>query len=151
MNDYATPFLQALGAKVTPQMKAAVTAWQTQESGAHVTGNNPWNLHVGAPCSATAREGVKGYPHSQPLHSSTIPGLIGNRYAGPGDRNVAIFDTPAHRSAAAARNLLGPNAKTYGYDHVVAAARAGDPIGFLNALARSSWSAGRYGTRTGGP
>ena len=33
---------------------------------------------------------------------------------------------------------------------MVAAARAGDPVQFLNALAVSKWSANRYGTKNGG-
>ncbi len=151
MTDYATPFLVALNAKLSPQMKAAVSAWQLQESGSNVRGNNPWNLHIGPACPSTAGEGVKGYKPSQPLRSTTIAGLIGNRYAGTGDRNVAIFDTPEHGSAACARNLLSHGTDWTGYSKVVQSARIGDPVGFLNALAASAWSAGRYGTRDGGP
>lgn len=150
MTDYATPFLAALGAPTTDSMRLAVAAWQTQESGGRVTGNNPWNLHIGPACSATAGEGVKGYRPSQALRSS-IPGLLGNRYAGRGDQNVAVFASPGHGAEAAARNLLRADGATYGYDKVVATARTGNPVAFLNALAASSWSAGRYGTRNGGP
>jgi hypothetical protein len=143
----ATPFLKALGADATPQMEIAVNAWAQEESGGHITGNNPWNLHVGPPCPPDAPAAVLGVPHSQRLNGPG--GLIGNRYAGPGDKNVAIYGTRDEGVAASAERLLAY--QTYGYPRVVAAARLNDPILFLEALAASSWSAGRYGTVNGGP
>lgn len=122
----ATYLLAALDAPRTPAMLAAVEVWARQESGARVIGHNPWNLHSWG----------------------GLPGQVGVRNAGPGDKNVAVFASLAAGAEAAARNLLRPG---YGYPAVVRAARAGDPIGFLEALAASSWSAGRYGTRDGGP
>ncbi len=118
--------LTALDAPRTPEMVLAVEIWARQESGNTIIGNNPWNLHSWG----------------------GLPGQDGYRNAGPGDRNVATFRTLEAGAEAAARNLLRQG---YGYPAVVRAARAGDAEGFLEALAASSWSAGRYGTKNGGP
>ena len=118
---------------LTPAMLAAVKAWAWQESGGIIRRNNPWNLHS----------------------PGGLPGQIGSDYVGPGDTDVAVFDSLAHGVQAAVGNLVRAWAPAeriqYGYDHVLAAAREGDAPGFLAALARSAWSAGRYGTRNGGP
>lgn len=115
-------FLVALGAPTTDPMIKAVGAWLLAESGGHITGNNPWNLHS----------------------SGGLPGQTGSRYAGPGDKNVAVFSTLQAGCTASAMNLerLAPS---YGYGTVISQARAGNAIGFLDALASSSWSAGHYG------
>lgn len=127
-------FLRALGAPTTEGMKRAVSIWLKFESGGRVIGNNPWNLHSGTPCTAD-----KGFCPGQ----GNLPGQIGNRYAGPGDRNVAVFDTLEHGTQASANNLtrLAPS---YGYGKVITEARKGNPLGFLTALQSSQWSAGHY-------
>jgi hypothetical protein len=116
-------------------MRRAVAIWLAFESGKTVIGNNPWNLHSGAVCSA-----AKGYCPGQ----GTLSGQIGNRYAGPGDQNVAVFATLDAGAKANAQNLIR-NSGSYGYGAVITGARAGDPLAFLTALQNSSWSSGHYG------
>ena len=117
---------------LTPAMLAAVKAWAYQESGPTIRRNNPWNLHS---------------PRG-------LVGQTGSDYVSPADADVAVFDTLAHGVAAAVGNLVRAwapaEAVVYGYDRVLAAARDGDAPAFLAALARSAWSAGRYGTKGGG-
>ncbi len=132
----ADMFLRALGAPSTPAMRRAVAIWLRFESGGTVTGNNPWNLHGGAPCKSTSRY----CPGQVGVHK----GQIGNRYAGPGDQNVAVFGTLQQGTAASAQNLIRL-APSYGYGKVINEARSGDALGFLTALQQSSWSAGHYG------
>ena len=105
-------------------MVNAVTAWTMQESGGTITGNNPWNLH------------------------SPALGQSGSRYAGPGDTAVAVFPNLKAGVHAAVTDLIAHGRDWAHYDVVLAEARKGDPLGFLDALARSSWSAGRYGGPT---
>lgn len=132
----ADMFLRALGAPTTPAMRRAVAIWLRFESGGTITGNNPWNLHGGAACP---RE--RGYcPGNVGVHK----GQIGNRYAGPGDQNVAVFGTLEAGTRASAQNLIRL-APSYGYGAVINEARSGDALGFLRALQNSSWSAGHYG------
>jgi hypothetical protein len=133
--DVADSFLAALGAPRTPAMKRAVAIWLAFESGNKIIGNNPWNLHSGDACPAS-----KGFCPG----NGSLPGQIGNRYAGPGDQNVAVFDTLDSGSRASANNLLRLSGAGYGYDRVIAAARQGNPVAFLTALQNSSWSAGHY-------
>lgn len=132
--DVANTFLREIGAPQTDAMRRAVAIWLRFESGGTVVGNNPWNLHSGAPCP---RE--RGYCPGQ----GSLPGQIGNRYAGTGDQNVAVFRTLDDGVKANARNLtrLAPS---YGYGTVLTKARSGDAIGFLAALQDSQWSAGHY-------
>lgn len=132
--DVSDAFLRALGAPTTPAMRRAVAIWLRFESGGTIVGNNPWNLHSGAPCKSASKycPGV-----------GTLPGQIGNRYAGPGDQNVAVFATLDDGARASANNLVRL-APAYGYADVIRAARAGNAIGFLDALQKSSWSAGHY-------
>lgn len=138
--DVAAMFLQSLGAPVTPTMQRAVAIWLRFESGGTITGNNPWNLHSGPPC-------VPGAPHYQngfcPL-AGNLPGQIGNRYAGPGDKNVAVFSTLNAGANASAQNLIKLSNSGFGYDKVIAAARSGNALGFLVAIQNSAWSAGHY-------
>lgn len=109
----------------TPEMIAAATAWAFHEGGNKVTANNPWNLH-----------GVKG----------NYGGLaIGDWYAGSGDVHVAKFATLEDGVQAAVMNLRAHGSDFAHYDAVLAAAKTGDGLAFLDALARSAWSAGRYG------
>jgi hypothetical protein len=125
-------FLAAIPAPQTPEMIAAVSAWELQELGTvpKITANNPWNLH-----------GVKG----------DYGGLAtGDWYAGPGDVHVAVFATLADGVKASVMNLRAHGSDFAKYDKVLAAAKSGDPIAFLDALAASAWSAGRYGTKNGG-
>lgn len=134
--DIASSFLKALGAPDTPEMRRAVTVWLTFESSKTVIGNNPWNLHVGQACSDPS-----GYC---PIQGSSMPGLVGNRYAGTGDKNVAVFDTITSGTKAAANNLVSLS-PSYGYGTVIKEARSGNAVGFLTALQNSGWSAGHYG------
>lgn len=133
--DVASMFLRALGAPDTTNMRRAVAIWLRFESGGRITGNNPWNLHNGPPCKSSSRycPGV-----------GSLPGQIGNRYAGPGDQNVAVFRTLNDGVRANANNLIRLS-PSYGYGVVISEARQGDAIGFLRALQNSSWSAGHYG------
>lgn len=133
--DVANTFLREIGAPQTDAMRRAVAIWLRFESGGTVVGNNPWNLHSGAPCP---RE--RGYCPGQ----GSLPGQIGNRYAGAGDQNVAVFRTLDDGVKANARNLtrLAPS---YGYGTVLTKARSGDAVGFLTALQNSQWSASNYG------
>ena len=138
----STGFLGALGAPAGPLMRHAIETWLTKEGISSVKRNNPWNLHQGKPCLDST-----GFcPGIGPL-----PGQIGRANVGPGDQNVAVFSSLDDGVRANAANLVRLKNAHFGYDVVVARARAGDPVGFLNALARSSWSAGRYGTKNGGP
>jgi hypothetical protein len=136
-------FLGALKAPAGPLMRTAVKAWLVQE-GITTAGkrNNPWNLHQGPPCLDPS----KFCPSVGPL-----PGQIGRAFVNQSDQNVAVFATLTDGVRANANNLVKLQHAGFGYDKVIELARRGDPVGFLNALARSSWSAGRYGTKTGGP
>lgn len=147
--DAAKYFQQAVGGPLNAEMSAAIQSWLVHESGTRIIGNNPWNLHVGPACPINATGSVLGINPSQVL--SGVGGLLGNRYAGSGDRNVAIYDTLQHGVQACVANLISHGSDYAHYDKVLAAARAGDGLAFLNALAASSWSAGRYGTINGGP
>lgn len=133
--EVARRFISALGGNPNnTALVRAVAIWMRFENGS-ITGNNPWNLHSGPPC-----------------HSSTnfcpgqgsLPGQIGNRYAGSGDQNVAVFATLDEGITANANNLkrLAP---AYGYGKVIDAVRRGDALGFLVAMQNSNWSAGHYG------
>lgn len=132
----ADMFLRALGAPTSNAMRRAVAIWLRFESGGTIIGNNPWNLHGGTPCPPS-----RGYcPGNIGVHK----GQIGNRYAGPGDQNVAVFATLDAGTRASAQNLIRL-APSYGYGKVINEARAGNALGFLRALQQSSWSAGHYG------
>lgn len=132
--DVAAMFLRALGAPATPAMQRAVAIWLRFESGGTIVGNNPWNLHSGAKCPKE-----RGFCPGQ----GSLPGQIGNRYAGSGDQNVAVFRTLEDGTKASANNLIRL-APSYGYGKVISEARSGDALGFLSALQSSSWSAGHY-------
>jgi hypothetical protein len=137
----AKDFLKALGAPTSAVMIRAVQAWLRAE-GSTIIGNNPWNLHSGTPCHSAS-----GYCPG----NGNLPGQIGNRYAGKGDQNVAVFSSLNAGAKASAVNLTSHGNDWTGYGRVVDAARAGDPIAFLNALARSAWSGGRYKINPGAP
>lgn len=129
--EVAKAFLKELGAPTSPLMVKAVTAWMRAESGNTIRANNPWNMTLGA-----AREtGIKPCGSWKSMSS----GLV-----------FAAFCTPQDGARASARLLLHGGNDWRGYGKVVAAARKNDPIGFLNALARSAWDGGRYGTKNGG-
>jgi len=132
--DVAGMWLRAIKAPDTKTMRRAVALWLAFE-GRTIRGNNPWNLHNGASCPAS-----QGYCPG----NGSLPGQIGNRYAGTGDRNVAVFDTLQHGVEANANNLVRLQG-SYGYGAVLRAARKGDPVGFLRAVQDSSWSANHYG------
>jgi hypothetical protein len=131
--EIASMFLRDIGAPDTQGMRRAVAIWLRFETGNTVYGNNPWNLHSGAACDAERK-----YCPGQ----GSLPGQIGNRYAGPGDKNVAVFGTINDGVRASANNIMRQG---YGYPAVIRAARANDPIAFMTALQNSSWSAGHYG------
>jgi hypothetical protein len=125
----AAAFLDELHAPNTPMMRKAVIAWLRAESGGHIIGNNPWNSRPGAD-DADLR--------------------IGTRTSLNGNGKFSIYRTPEDGARAAARRLVRAGHDWRHYDAIVAAARRDDPIGFLNALARSAWDAGKYGTKNGG-
>lgn len=134
-------FLHALGAPAGPLMRKAVETWMRKEGITSVRRNNPWNLHGGEPCQDPSGICQGGGTHA---------GQTGRANVGPGDRNVAIFATLDDGIKASAANLVRLRNKPFGYDLVIKRAQAGDPVGFMNALALSSWSANRYGTKNGG-
>ena len=138
----ATGFLHALAAPAGPLMRAAIKAWMLKEGISSVKRNNPWNLHGGAPCLDTSRLCQGGGTHK---------GQVARQFVSTSDQNVAVFGTLDEGIAASAANLIRLRKKPFGYDLVITRAQAGDPVGLLNALARSSWSANRYGTLGGGP
>lgn len=130
--DIASTFLKELGAPDTDLMRKAVIAWLRKESGSNVIGNNPWNI------SAGAAKGLGIEPVGYRTHSRT-------------GQQFAVYGSLTDGTRAAARLLLnGANRKgdARGYGGVVNAARAGDPVEFLQSLARSKWSADRYGGPT---
>lgn len=123
--DLAKAFLSELGAKDTPLMEKAVVAWMRHESGSRIIGNNPFNLRP----SAAAASGIKTCGSRTSVSSGQF----------------AVFCSPTDGARAAAGLLKSAGHDWRGYDRVVAAARKGDPIKFLDALARSAWSGSRYG------
>lgn len=127
----ASAFLKELGAPDTPIMQKAVVAWLRGESGHTIIGNNPWNLRP----AAAAESGIKTCGSRTSVSSGQF----------------AVFCSPTDGARAAARLLIHGGNDYRGYGRVVKAARAGKPVDFLNALARSAWDAGRYGTKNGGP
>jgi hypothetical protein len=124
----ASTFLKELGAPDTDLMRKAVTAWLRKESGSKVIGNNPWNI------SLAAANGLGIEPTGYRTHSRT-------------GQKFAVYGSITDGTRAAARLLLrGNNPKdTRGYAGVIAGARSGNPIAFLNGLAGSKWSADKYG------
>jgi hypothetical protein len=126
-NAIASTFLQELGAPDTPEMRKAVIAWLRKESGRSIIGNNPFNISL----SAAKNLGI-------PLCGERTHSVTGQKFA--------VFCNVADGTKAAARLLLrsGPNDWRH-YWRVVNAARDGNPTAFLDALARSAWSADRYG------
>lgn len=126
--DVARMFITDLGATPTPETIRAVQIWLRFESGSNIIGNNPWNLHAGRVAWA---------------------GMTGSRYAGPGDKAVAVFGSLREGVAASAQNLINLSGSGYGYDRVIAAIRSGSGPATLAALGNSSWSAGRYKDRNG--
>jgi hypothetical protein len=121
----ARRFLRVFGADTrNNDLVLAVVAWFRQESGSvsRVIGNNPFNIRPGA---------------ASKYASGTRRGRVG------GFLTFTTFD----RGFMAAAVVLRALAPAYGYGLVIKAARAGDPIGFLAALARSSWSSSHYGAR----
>lgn len=123
--DLASAFLKAIGAPDTPLMRKAVVAWMRHESGSTIIGNNPFNLRPGA----AAASGVK---------------TCGSRHS-TSSGDFAVFCSPTDGAAAAAGLLKSGGDDWRGYGRVVRAAQKGDPIAFLDALARSAWSGSRYG------
>lgn len=130
----ASDFLKALGAPDNGAMRGAVLAWMRAESGSSIRGGNPWNISYPAALNVAAAGGPK--PISYWTASS------GQRFA--------IYASARDGARAAATLLTSAGSDWRGYDRVVTAARRDDPIGFLNALAKSAWDAGRYGTLNGG-
>ena len=120
MEAVASSFIRAAGGVDSPEMRKAVEAWMYAEGvSSSASRNNPWNLHS----------------------NGGLPGQVGSVYVGPGDRNVAVFDSMDAGVAAAARNL---NQNAYGYPAVLAALRANNPQGFLVAMQNSAWAESQY-------
>lgn len=124
----ASTFLKEIGAPDTDIMRKAVTAWLRKESGRNVIGNNPWNI------SLAAAQGLGVEP-------------VGSRAHGRTGQKFAVYGNLTDGTRAAARLLLRGNTPKdkRGYAGVIAGARSGDPIAFLQGLASSKWSADRYG------
>lgn len=127
----ASVFLQTLGAPDTPAMRLAVGAWLKKESGGTIRANNPWNMTLNAAKSTGVR-------------------ICGSWRSASSGHTFAQFCTVEDGARASAKLLLNAGHDWRNYDGVVTAARAGNPVGFLNALARSAWSEDRYGTKNGG-
>ena len=123
----ATAFLRELG-NVAPgqNLVVAVVAWERQESGGlpNVIGNNPMNIRPGVASSIAS----------------------GVRTSTRGNGQFLVFPDIATGFRAAAM-LLKALAPAYGYGAVVQRAMDNDPVGFLAALALSSWDVGHYGVR----
>jgi len=118
----ARKFITTLGATVTEPLIRAVAAWFRQESGtaSKVLGNNPFNIRPGA--ATKLSNGTRKVGNGVFL---TFPNL-----------------TVGFQAAAV---VLASTGGSYGYDHVIAAVKRGDAVGFLAKLAESSWSATHYG------
>jgi len=118
----ARKFITTLGATVTEPLIRAVAAWFRQESGTagKVLGNNPFNIRPGA--ATKLSNGTRKVGNGVFL---TFPNL-----------------TVGFQAAAV---VLASTGGSYGYDHVIAAVKRGDAVGFLAKLAESSWSATHYG------
>ena len=115
----AQMFLRKLGADWhDPHMAKAVIAWFRQESGS-----------------------VAKVIGNNPFN--VRPGAASKYANGVTSANYLVFPTLNRGFGATAAVLLNGR-----YNRVVRAARNGDAIGFLAALARSPWSASRYGVRT---
>lgn len=124
----ASVFLREVGAPDTPMMRKAVIAWLRKESGSNIIGANPWNISL-----AAAR--------------GTGVSICGERTHSRTGQKFAVYCNVTDGTKAAARLLqsgLRPG-DTRGYGGVIEGARSGDPLRFLDALARSKWSADRYG------
>lgn len=122
--DLATRFLHDIKAPISNKMLKAVASWMRQESGSHIVRNNPWNL--------TSFKGMTGF----------------QRYDGA----FAVFDNLTDGIQSTATGLMEfPPTDFRGYAQIVAAARKGDALYFMQCLAQSHWDAARYGTATGGP
>ena len=109
-------------------MRQAVSAWMVAESGNTIRANNPWNMTLGA----ASETGIK----TCGSWTSTSSGLT-----------FAAFCSPQDGARASARLLLNAGHDWRGYDKVVAAARRGNAVDFLNAIARSAWDGGRSTTK----
>jgi murein DD-endopeptidase MepM/ murein hydrolase activator NlpD len=133
--DIASAFLRSIGGSDSALMRKAVIAWLRAESGKSIIGNNPWNISYAAALEAVKRGAPK--PTGYRVHSVT-------------GQKFAVYARPEDGAAASGKLLVGAGKDWRNYDKIVAAARKNDPIGFLNALARSAWDAGRYGTKNGG-
>lgn len=122
----AQMFLRVLGADYRNRlMVKAVIAWFRQESGgiSKVIRNNPFNIRPGV---------------ASPYANGIWRGRVG----------VFLSFSTLSKGFAAAAIVLKALAPRYGYGTVIIAARSGNPIRFLAALARSSWDATHYGTTT---
>ncbi len=120
----ARAFLERIEAPVTTDMVRAVTAWFRQESGSaeKVINFNAFNVRPGAADSLSIGTSVNNFLKFRNL-------------------------TAGFLAAAVVLLSLAPR---FGYETVLLRARKGnDPLGFLAALAASSWSASHYGWAAG--
>jgi hypothetical protein len=122
---YAIVFLRYLGADYhNNEMIRAVVAWFRQEGGlgANLIGNNPFNIRPGVASRLSS----------------------GVRTSTKGNGKFLIFATLTKGIQAAAL-VLKELAPHYGYGAVIRAAKAGEAVEFLAALALSSWDSAHYG------
>ncbi len=118
----AQAFLKALGAPwQNTDLIYAVVAWIRKEGGGlkNIVGNNPFNLRPGAGIN---RDLIKGVRNGRIIFTSLKAGLI-----------------------ATAQRLLRGGFPGSGFRLIVAAARNGQAVDFLNAVALSAWDAAHYG------
>lgn len=123
----AQAFLRKLGAPwQNNYLVVAVVAWMRQESGGlkSVLGNNPFNLRPGKDIAA--------------YQSGVRKSRNGNGY-------FAVFATLEDGLIATAARLLKAGNDWRGYGLVVRAARNGQAVDFLTAIALSAWDAAHYG------
>lgn len=120
--DFAVALLNKLGAPITEENISAMMIWQKREGGAwkNSASYNPLNtsLQLDGSVNYKSKEKAKG---------------------------VQAYQSWAQGVDATYQTLTGANAKTYGYDKVVALLRAGAPKEeVFAALSQSSWDANRY-------
>lgn len=113
--DIARALIRKLGGDPTNAGLVRAVAIWLRFENSTVTGNNPWNIRGSGPC------GSHYFGSNGPFHTycSLDQGL---------DATASLLSINAH-----------------GYPAIKSAVRSGSGIGFLTAVAKSSWSAGHYG------
>lgn len=121
----ASMLLADLGAPDNTATNTAVQVWLRHESGSNIIGNNPLNIHY----DNAVRYGLNP---------------SGKWYSKGDGTYVASFSSIDAGMAATAKFLTSLGR----YQSSVAALRANNPTGFLDAIARSGWSECQYGLVT---